>query len=77
MVNMYSMGMGPMMGMNPMMGMSQQQGNVHQNLKNKYGVGYEDFGQKPYVQPYPFAIIPRQVEPEKNWFQRLFKLFYN
>lgn len=54
MVNFYSMGMS-----------GNQYGggvNVHQQLKAKYGVGYEDFGTRPYAQPYPFAIIPRRPE---------------
>lgn len=40
-------------------------GNAHQNLKNKYGVGYEDFGSRPYAQPYPFAITPRQPDYQR------------
>ena len=36
--------------------------NVHQQLKAKYGVGYEDFGTRPYAQAYPMEIIPR-VQP--------------
>lgn len=61
MVNMYSMGM--MSGMNGMGGMNYGSGvNVHQQLKARYGVGYEDFGTRPYAQPYPFAIIPREPE---------------
>lgn len=49
--------------------------NVHQNLKAKYGVGYEDFNSRPYAQPYPFAIVPRRPEPpmEKSWFTRFIK----
>ena len=66
MVNMYSMGMmgGGMYGMNGMGGMSYgMNGNYHQQLKQRYGVGYEDFGVAPYAQPYPMAIIPRRPEP--------------
>lgn len=69
MVNMYSGSMMPM-GMN--MGNTQGSINVHQNLKAKYGVGYEDFGSRPYAQPYPMAITPRRPSPVMNetWFGR-------
>ena len=75
MVNMYSMGMmgGGMYGMN---GMNQSStGNVHQPLKQRYGVGHEDFGTRPYAQPYPFAIIPRRPESpcEENAFCRFLR----
>lgn len=56
---MYSMGM--MNGMGNMYGATT--GNVHQYYKSRYGVGYEDFGTRPYAQPYPMAIIPRRPEP--------------
>ena len=74
MVNMYSMGM-----MNSMPGMGGMNygtgGNVHQQLKQRYGVGYEDFGTRPYAQPYPFAIIPRRPETpcQENAFCRFLK----
>ena len=74
MVNMYSMGM--MNGMYGMGGMNYGAGgNVHQQLKQRYGVGYEDFGTRPYAQPYPFAIIPRRPEPpcQENAFCRFLK----
>lgn len=69
MVNMYSMGMmGGMYGMGSSYGMSGMYGNggnVHQQLKSQYGVGYEDSGAiRPYAQPYPMAIIPRTPEPK-------------
>ncbi len=69
MVNMYSASMMPM-GAN-----MQNNVNVHQNLKNKYGVGYEDFGSRPYAQPYPMAITPRRQAPvcENNWLGRFIK----
>ena len=73
MVNMYSMGsMGMMQGMN---GMYNSTGNVHQDLKNRYGVGYEDFNSMPYAQPYPFAISPQppQTETQKSWFLNFLK----
>lgn len=68
MVNMYSMGS---MGMYN----SMQGGNVHQYYKNKYGVGYEDFGSRPYVQPYPMAIVPISPKPtlERFWLGRFLK----
>ena len=74
MVNMYSMGM--MGGMNGMYGAG---GNVHQQLKQRYGVGYEDFGTRPYAQPYPFAIIPRRPESpcQENAFCRFLKKCFN
>lgn len=70
MVNMYSMGMYGMGGMNYGSG-----GNVHQQLKSRYGVGHEDFGTRPYAQPYPFAIIPRRPEApcQENAFCRFLK----
>ena len=37
--------------------------NYYQNLKSQYGVGYEDFGSRPQVQAYPFAITPKRPEP--------------
>ena len=75
MVNMYSMGMmGGMYGMGygSMYGMG---GNVHQAFKSQYGVGYEDFGSRPYAQPYPMAIVPRAREPksEETWFGRFLR----
>ena len=77
MVNMYSMGM--MTGMPGMNGMGGGFGNsgvnVHQQLKQKYGVGYEDFGTVPYAQPYPMAIVPRRPETplQKNLFYDFLK----
>lgn len=72
MVNMYSGSMMPM-GMN--MNNMQNNVNVHQNLKAKYGVGYEDFGTRPYAQPYPMAIIPQPPvsKCENSWFSRFFQ----
>ena len=69
MVNMFSGSMMPM-GSN-----MQGNVNVHQNLKNKYGVGYEDFGSRPYAQPYPMAIVPRRPisDLENNWLARFIK----
>ena len=79
MVNMYSMGMmgGGMYGMG---GMNYGSGgNVHQQLKARYGVGYEDFGTRPYAQPYPTAVIPRTPETplQKSWFGRLIRKLYS
>ena len=81
MVNMYSMGMYGMYGMPTMYGANGiynaygMGGNAHQQLKNCYGVGYENFGSSPYAQPYPFAIVPRRQEPpcEENAFCRFLK----
>lgn len=78
MVNMYSMGsMGSMnsMGMNNSFG----SGNVFQNFKAKYGVGYEDFGYKPYITPYPMPISPPDpvTFSDKNWLCRFIKKCFN
>ncbi len=73
MVNMYSGSMMPIGGMNTNMNGFQGGGtNAHQALKAKYGVGYEDFGSRPYAQPYPMAIVPRRPEPacQKTWLGR-------
>ena len=78
MVNMYSMGM-----MNGMYGMGAMNyganGNVHSQLKQRYGIGYEDFGTRPYAQPYPFAIIPRTPETacQKNSICNFFRKFFS
>lgn len=70
-VSMFTGSMSPM-GMNSAYGNG---GNVHQNLKGRYGVGYEDFGSRPYAQPYPHAIVPREPVPalEHSWLGRFFK----
>ena len=72
MVNMFSIGPSMMGGMNT------NTGNVHQKLKNKYGVGYEDFNRKPYLQPYPMAITPPAPRPnlENTWLGRLIRKCY-
>ena len=74
MYGMYS-GMSPMMGMNSMMsGMYGNVGNsgnqnVHENFKNKYSVGYEDYGNQPYAKPYPMGITLRAPQtPTQNYF---------
>lgn len=69
MVNMYSMS--SMGSMNT----SFSGGNVFQNYKQKYGCGYEDFGTRPYAQPYPMAIVPRRPESaiQKSWLARFIK----
>ena len=72
MVNMFTSSMSPMGNMNNSYGSG---GNVHQDLKAKYGVGYEDFGSRPYAQPYPMAIVPRRPLSacENNWFGRFIR----
>ncbi len=67
MVNMYSMGSN-----------SLSNGNVYQYYKNRYGCGYEDFGHKPYTQPYPMAITPRGKAPltQRNVFFRFLKKYF-
>lgn len=77
MVNMYSMGS---MGMNNNsygMNNSNQSGNIPNNFKAKYGNGYEDFGVRPYAQPYPFAITPRcpQTFKDDSLLIRILKTF--
>lgn len=49
--------------------------NVHQQLQNRYGVGYEDFGTRPYAQPYPMATVMRAPLPkcQENGFCRFIK----
>ena len=80
MYGMYGLGMmNPMLTMMAVNSNSAQQGNVHQTLKNKYGIGYEDFGHKPYAQGYPFGIIPPPViyEPGvKGFVKRIFDKIY-
>ncbi len=72
MVNMYS---GSMMPMGYGMNGSQGSVNVHQNMMAKYGVGYEDFGDRPYAQPYPMAIRPTNPPHpiEDSWLARFIK----
>lgn len=72
---MVSMFTGSMMPMGMNMNNAQGGSNVHQSLKTKYGVGYEDSGTRPYAQPYPMAITPRRPEGaiEKSWFSRFIK----
>ena len=73
MVNMYSMGMmgGGMYGMGGMN--NGPQVNVHEQLKQRYGVGYEDFGTRPYAQQYPMGIVPRA--PKSKCTQNVFCRF--
>lgn len=52
--------------------------NVHQHLKQRYGCGYEDFGNKPYKQGYPMGIVPREKKTpvQQNAFIKfLIKIF--
>lgn len=79
MVNMYSMGMmNPIYSMMQMNSSTQSGENVHQQLKNKYGIGYSAFGNKPYVQGYPFGILaPEPPEPPvKSFLKRIYQKFY-
>ena len=70
MVNMYSIG--------GMMGGYGSGGNVYQNLKNKYAVGYEDVGLTPSATTYSIPVKPRSIEANKplTFWQKLFKSFY-
>ena len=69
MTNMYSMGS---------MGGLGSSGNVYESLKNKYGVGYADFGLTP--SPYRFSMPVKPKRPEvdlpQNFWQRIFKAYY-
>ena len=68
MFNMYGLGMmNPMYTMMAINSTNQQQGNIHQNLKNKYGIGYEAFGHKPYIEGYPFGTIKPPVINEPGF----------
>ena len=73
---MYPMGIGSYYSLNNMYG---NYGNVHQDFNARYGVGYEDFGSRPYVQPYPMAITPRRPEPliQQSWIGRLIKNIFS
>jgi len=80
MVNMYSMNsMGSMGNMGMMNNMYNSSGNVHQNFKNKYGVGYEDFNSRPYAQPYPFAVTPQSNVGNcyDCWFKRFIRKIFS
>ena len=54
-------------------------GNVYANFRNKYGVGPEDFGVRPYAQPYPTAIQPKPIQPivKENWLKKLIRQCYH
>ena len=54
-------------------------GNVHENLKARYGVGHADFGKNPTTFSYPMEIVAREQETpvKKSWFSRVFhKIYY-
>ena len=77
-----SLGMMGAMGSMGMTGMSStsSSGNAHQQLKEKYGVGYEDFGSAPYLRPYPFSASPMPYgSPVKrlSFFEKLAILFHS
>ena len=59
MYNMYNSMYGPMTS-----------SNVHQYYHQRYGCGYEDFGQTPYLRGYAMGIEPMPKIPPKNtsWF---------
>ena len=73
---MYPMGMGSYYSLNSMYGTN---GNVHQNFNARYGVGYEDFGTRPYAQSYPMAITPKRTEPitEQFWIGRFIRKIFS
>jgi len=39
-------------------------GNSYAYFRDKYGVGPEDFGVRPYLQPYPQAFLPLPVSQD-------------
>ena len=43
-------------------------GNTYAKFRDKYGVGPEDFGVRPYIQPYPQAYLPLPLT--KDTFQK-------
>ena len=68
------------MGMYPM-GMyntTMMGGNVHENLKARYGIGHADFGTRPKAFEYPMDIVAREQEPpiKKSWLSRVFHKIY-
>lgn len=71
MVNMFTCSMMPM----GMYGAPFQGTNVPQMMKAKYGNGPEDFGTRPYAQPYPMAVIPMPQESpiKETWLARFIK----
>lgn len=82
MFNMYPMGMmqSNMYGMDPMYSPNGTIPviNEHQKLKARYGVGYEDFGTRPFVQPCPISTVPRRPEPpiQENALVRFWKKMF-
>ena len=72
MISMY----GPMMYGSMMYG-SMGAGNVMQHYQQRYGCGQIDFGNKPYVQPYPVAISPiaEPAKPDRGWIKNLVHKF--
>ena len=50
--------------------------NVYARFRNKYGVGPEDFGVSPYVQPYPQAVtpLPKENRAKESFFKKLIRM---
>ncbi|MBE7703451.1 MAG: hypothetical protein E7Z89_05295 [Cyanobacteria bacterium SIG28] len=71
MVNMFSMGM--MGGMSPMGMMGS--GNVHQQMKMKYGVG-PDLRERPVLATYPMEILPPAPPPKKGFLGKIIQKLY-
>lgn len=70
---MYPFGMYSMMYNTTMM-----PGNVHENLKARYGVGHADFGKGPTYFNYPMEILPAEPKSpiQKSWLARIFRKLY-
>ena len=65
---MYPLGMYSMYNNTTMMS-----GNVHENLKARYGVGHADFGQGPAYYNYSMDIVPATKNlHKKSWLAKLF-----
>ena len=74
MISMY----GPMMYGSMGMTGAMYSANVPQYFQQRYGCGHEDFGTRPYVQPYPMAInpIPKPSQYEEIWLCRFIKRYF-
>ena len=53
-------------------------GNVHENLKARYGVGHPDFGRGPIRADYPMEILPAaKTRAPRNWFIKMLRQLFN
>ena len=67
---MYPLGMYSMFNNTTMMA-----GNVHENLKARYGVGYADFGRGPTRFNYPMETLPveKNARAKMGWLAKIFR----